>query len=77
MSCIAHGCVAIALELPQSMDHSFAAHLSFCNGMPPASKSGPGNFETMPERRADVSSVKVGVKLHDSPMCTEGTQGTR
>jgi hypothetical protein len=39
MSCIMRGCMAIALQLPQSMDHSFAATCSLCNGMPPASKS--------------------------------------
>ena len=57
------------------MDHSFAATCSVCNGLPPASKSGPDNFETMPERRADVSSANVDVKVHDSPMCPEGPQG--
>jgi hypothetical protein len=75
MSCITHGCVAIALELRQSMDHSFEATCSLFNGMPPASKSALDNFETLPERRADVSSAaNVDVKLHDSPMCPEGPQ---
>jgi hypothetical protein len=55
------------------MDHSFAVTCSVCNGMPPASKSGP-NFEAMPERRADVSPANVDLKPHDSPMCPEGTQ---
>jgi hypothetical protein len=75
MSCIRHECLAIALELRQSMDHSFAATCSLCNAMPPASKSGPDNFETLPERRADVSSANVDVKLHDSPMCSGGLPG--
>jgi hypothetical protein len=73
MSCIMHGCLAIALESPQSMEHSFAATCSVCNGLPPASKSGPDNFETLPDRRADVSSASVDLKLHDSANCTEGT----
>jgi hypothetical protein len=54
------------------MDHSFAATCFLCNGMPPASKSGLGNFEAMPERRADVSSANVISSYTIRPLVRKG-----
>src|ERR1700730_615248 len=73
MFCIAHGCVAIALELLQNMDHSFEPPVlsaTACRLL----QNPVRTFESVPERRADVSSAKMDLKLHDSPTCAEGTQ---
>src|ERR1700730_4887018 len=77
MFCIMHECLAIVLELLQSMDHSFAATCSVCNGLQPASKSGPTlrpcqTAAQMCRLRAWTSSYTIRPLLRKGPRaCSE------